>query len=240
MLDLLVDYGIVITLDEIDQIVDSFVKGGFEQNWNIHKYIRYLNFVHVYKIPVEIWTEYMKQVLINTYKNLSYNIADVQNITSDVTYIINNMVEIYKNTCSQQENLTPHFNKILETVFSQLHSFMTNCEDESETKKKRELVFRPIFLCLLENHVTLNSLIKANEHFSTLVINEVIAWGCESQEIFKVLFLKLDFINQKLPWCVFKGIKDELKRLEKENLYLYVIKYFLDNFGDDEELCDYL
>lgn len=32
MLDLLVDNGIVVTLDEINKIVDSFVKGGLEQN----------------------------------------------------------------------------------------------------------------------------------------------------------------------------------------------------------------
>lgn len=155
--------------------------------------------------------------------------------------MINNMINIYKNTCNQADNkLTTHFTKILESVFIQLESFMSNCKDHMETKKKREFVFRPIFLSLLDNHITLNSLLTNNELFAKLVTNEIALWGCESQEIFKALFLKLDFINGKLPWSVFKGIKDELKRLDKENLYFYITKYFLDNFGEKEEICDYV
>ena len=241
VLDLLVENGIVITLDEINKIVESFVKDGLEKNWNIHRYIQYLNFVHAYKIPIEIWTEYFNQVLTSSNKHLVNKISDDQLVESDITNMVGIMMNIYKNTWnSTDKTIDPYFTQILDSVFRQLNSFMNQCNDHIEKKKKRESIFRPIFLSLLENHISLNSLLKNNEFYSKLVIDELVIWGCESQEIFKALFLKINFENENLPWSVFKGIKDELKRLEKENLYFYVTKYFLDNFSEKEELCDYV
>lgn len=244
VLDMLVDSGMVVTLDELGEIVLSFIKQGLHCNEKVHKYVLYLLFAKVYKLPVNIWKEYLTQVLVTTQKEFNNTLSGFESVQKDVDSLFNHLVEIYKNTCSDTvhdpEGLTQHFKEILEATFYQIEGYMNECLSQTEKKKKREFVFRPLILTLLNNKISLNSLLRNNEQYNKLVVEELVTWGCESPDFFKALFLKIDFKNGKFPWSTFKGIKEEFKNLEKDSLYFYVTKYFLDNHADDDEVSNYV
>lgn len=49
----------------------------------------------------------------------------------------------------------------------------------------------------------------------------------------------MNFKEGMVPWSTYKGIKDELNRLNQTNLYFYVTKYFMDNY-DEDDICNYI
>jgi len=55
------------------------------------------------------------------------------------------------------------------------------------------------------------------------------------EEGFKIAFLKMAFGKGKVPWSVFKRVK-EMAKETKERLYLFVTKWFLDRYSGDDEL----
>lgn len=64
------------------------------------------------------------------------------------------------------------------------------------------------------------------------IAEEVMA---KDEEGFKIAFLKMAFGKGKVPWSVFKRVK-EIAKETNERLYLFVTKWFLDRYSGDDEL----
>jgi len=231
---LLVEHRIVTTIDEIDSIVLALISQDVGCSDSAHKYVEYLGRVCEHELSLAVWQAYLKQVLLHVGKGLEFKIDGTAD--DDMHAMTECLIQAYKDSCGDVE-LSARFGQLLKASFEQLETFLSDCTDQAELNNRRRC-FRSVVLSLLENRVSLNSLLIENNRFCKLMINELVLWAGESQEVFKALFPKLDFKNKMLPWSVFKGIKDAFKSLESNKLYLYVTKYFLDNFDSDEELCN--
>ena len=131
---------------------------------------------------------------------------------------------------------------MLEILFSSLESFINSSKSDIEKGKKRIHVVRPILITILNNNISLAKLLK-NEFYNQFFINEIIVWSAENPDFFKALFSKMGeegFSTGKIPWSVFKGVKNELRKEENKELYFFVTKYFFDNYESNEEVSSYV
>lgn len=234
VLDMLIEASTTITLEELGEIVISYLKSDF-RNKNIHKYIHYLCYARGYKLDVKAWKEYLSQFLASTIVEFNNKISGYEEIQQNVIEVIRTQENIYLHN---KDNA--YFSSILETTLRDLESYMRISDSENERQKKRELVFRPLFLSIITKKMSIASLLVNNEVYNKLIVDELYIWGCENEDFFKAIFMKLDFKSGLLPWSVFKALKNQLKEESKDELYFYVTKYFMDNMADDEEICNYV
>jgi len=241
---MLVEAGIVITLSELEVIVLEFLKKGIQYNENIHKYVQYLSFAKGYSLPSEVWKKYLDEILIYASKIFNNKLPKSENLEIAMDCAMNMFTDVYSNTCFSNgvEQVTPEFKKILQITFASLETFTNNVKSVAEKTQKRTSVVRPFLLCILKNNISLTELFK-NEFYTQFFVGELVNWGLESPDFFQALFTKIckeGFSAGKIPWSVYKGVKDELHHTENKDLYFFVTKYFFDNYEDQEEVCSYV
>jgi len=241
ILDMLVESGSIITSEELSDIVLSFIEQGFKCSDNMHKYIEYLCIAKAYKLPIKVWKEYMTQCLSKISKDFSNKEIELDGSESDVSQLLSIFTDIFKNTCPTDGKFktSPYFEQILEQTFSLLEGYANICNHHVEKTKKLINVIRPFIFIFVTKKVPLYSLLSKNEFFNRFLIDQFMAWSEEDSLFFRALFLKFDFKNHQLPWSVYKGFKDEVKQMEDQSLYLFITKYFMDSFSEDEQLCEY-
>ena len=108
VMDMLVEAGVVITLDELEEIILEFIKEGIHSNENLHKYVQYLCFAKVYSLSPKIWKEYLEAVLIFSMKIFNDKLPGIESleqnmnyeaVTKNSNYVMDCLTGIYKNTC---------------------------------------------------------------------------------------------------------------------------------------------
>jgi len=73
-------------------------------------------------------------------------------------------------------------------------------------------------------------------------VGELVILAKENPDFFKALFLKIGkegFATGNIPWSVFKELKNQLNSDVTQELYFFITKYFLDNHGEEEEICSF-
>lgn len=240
---MLVEAQVVITLEELDLIVASFITSGSQGNKNIHKYIQYVSFAKAYQLPVALWKEYSGQVLHNANHEFNNKSLGLEEIKNDIERITYQLELIYENTVLEAESATAsvkaYFEELLEVTLSCLEAYINGSATQAIKTQKRQFVFRPFLLSMINHQMPISSILLKNEFYSKFIIDELAEWGYENEDFFKALFPKLGFTNGLLPWSVFKGLKDEFKATKTDNLYFYITKYFLDQV-EDEEVSKYV
>jgi len=240
VMDMLIEAGVVITLSELESIVLEYIRKGVLFNENLHKYVQYLNFAKVFALPPTVWKEYLGEILAFSRKVFKNELPDCEDPQEHVNDIITCFINVYRNTC--EEEVSSDFNKILEATFHKLESYITNCTVQKEVEMQRKFVVRPFLLAMINNTISLANLFK-NEFYRDFFVTELNIWGAENPDFFKALFTKIGkegFTTGKIPWSVFKCLKDELKKEESQDLYFFVTKYFFDHYDSNEEVCNYI
>ena len=230
-------------IEELDDIVAYFISQGLSMYECAHKYFQYLLVARAYKVKIDIWKEYTTQVLINLSKAIKNKFTGLESIHTDMSTYLENLKNLHKHLTKNEDeklNECEVFEKYIDVTFSKLEGFMNDCKNQDSLYKNRVYVFRPILMTLLSSKFSFNKLLKANEFYTKLIVNEMIAYGYEDEDLFKSVFLKLGFNEGLMPWSVFKGMKNDLKSLKLDTLYFYITKYFMDTQSENEEICEYI
>eukprot|EP00345_Euplotes_harpa_P004466 CAMPEP_0168328846 /NCGR_PEP_ID=MMETSP0213-20121227/6755_1 /TAXON_ID=151035 /ORGANISM="Euplotes harpa, Strain FSP1.4" /LENGTH=312 /DNA_ID=CAMNT_0008332057 /DNA_START=14 /DNA_END=952 /DNA_ORIENTATION=- len=111
---------------------------------------------------------------------------------------------------------------------------------QAENKEALALAGAKVVAGLAEGSLSLMAFVEAgwgqvvaaSEVCGQRIVEEVMA---KDEEGFKIAFLKMAFGKGKVPWSVFKRVK-EMAKETKERLYLFVTKWFLDRYSGDDEL----
>lgn len=243
MLDMLVESGHVVTVEEFEEIVMYFLQKGFKNCENIHKYVQYLNISHGYKLPLKVWKEYLAQNLLAVAQAFEQRVLIYDSINVNICQLIAWFNDIYINVILNKEVknwlISEHFEKVLEELFSQLEMYINLSADETERNNKLSYVFKPFMLSIINQGIPLYNLLSKNEVYRDFIVKELVAWSEENSDFFKTLFLKIDFKKGKFPWSVFKCMKDAFKQLPDKNLYFFLTRHFMENFDESEEVSEY-
>jgi len=137
-MDMLIEEGLVITLDELEAIVLEYIHKGILFNDNLHKYVQYLSIAKVYHLPVSVWKQYLSEILQFSNKIFSKKLPECEDPQENVNDLISCFIDVYKNTCvGKGKTLTKEFERILQITFSDLEGFVNNSESEMEKDLKR-------------------------------------------------------------------------------------------------------
>lgn len=238
---MLIETNFIITIDELESIVVEYLKKGIQSNENIHKYVQILSITKGFNLYPHVWDKYLTEILSFAFKIYENKLPESENLGDAVNCAMEILVEVHKHTCTSEFELTQNFSRILSCLFNSLSPLVTDTNEE-KVAFFRKSVIRPFLFCILNNKIPLSKFL-INEVYREFLSDEIVKWGLEDPEFFQALFTKISkegFAKEKLPWSLFKLIKEKLYNAEDNSLYYFVTKYFFDHFDEKDEVANFV